>query len=162
MPSFRCTPADGRLGADGLVRFESFDPEEWHHQHHPSAESFTEDEAGLLLPTPTGKQVSFLMFRGGLALHAEESKSELQRQIGHLRQTNAHWMEITDPQFGEKIPLSAAAIDDLLWIGDVWLDMKAAREQQKQREIASRLAGMGIQQGAPPVVLPNRAARRGR
>ena len=138
------------------------DPEEWFpNTHHPSADSFQEDKEGLLLPTPTGKQCRFLMFKGGLALHAEESKEEIQRRIGHLRETNAHWIEITDPQFGEKIPISAAAVEELFWIGDVWLDMQAAREQMKQRQMAQRLQALGVQPAAAPPPIPlNRAARR--
>ncbi len=136
------------------------DPEEWTLQHHPSAESFAADEQGILLPTPTGKQCRFLMFKGGLAIHASESKEEIQRRVGHLRATSAHWMEVTDPRFGEVIPLSAAAVEDLYWIGDVWLDMTAAREEQKQREMAQRLAALGVQPAPAPTVLPNRAARR--
>ena len=140
------------------------DPEEWFpNTHKPSADSFTEDAQGLLLPTPTGKQCRFLMFKGGLALHAQESKEEIQRRIGHLRETNAHWLEITDPQFGETIPISAAAVAELFWIGDVWLDLAAAREQQKQREMANRLNALGVQPAAAPPPIPlNRAQRRAR
>ncbi len=130
-------------------------------QHQPSAESFQEDRAGILLPTPTGKQVRVLTFRGGLVVHAEESASEIQRRVGHLRESKAHWMEVTDPRFGETIPISAAAVEDLLFIGDFWLDMEAARREQQDREMQLRLRRLGAQAApAAQAALPNRAQRR--
>ena len=85
------------------------DPEEWQRHHHPEAESFQEDQSGLLLPTPTGKQARFLMFEGGLGLQVAESHEEIRRRVGHLRETDAHWLELTDPQFGETLVISALA-----------------------------------------------------
>jgi hypothetical protein len=135
------------------------DPEEWQVQHHPQADGFQEDRAGLLLPTPSGKPCRQLMFRPGLAINAEESKEELEARIARARRDHS-WWAVTDPQFGETIMLTEAAADDLLWIGDVWIDLTAAREQLKQREMANRMAAMGVQAAPPQLVVNNRAARR--
>jgi hypothetical protein len=135
------------------------DPEEWQVQHHPHADGFSEDREGLLLPTPSGKPCRQLTFRPGLAINAEETKEELISRISQARHTHS-WWSVTDPQFGEVIRLTAAAAEDLLWIGDIWIDMTAAREQLRQREMAQRMAALGVQAAPPQLVSPNRAARR--
>ena len=134
------------------------DPEEWTVHHQPAAEAFQEDREGILLPTPTGKKVRHLVFRGGLSIFAEESKEEIERRLVELAVSPAsnYWMEVTDPKFGETVRLTRAAAEDLLWIGDFWLDMAAFRAEMEQRQLDSRMAVLGVQPGAAP----NRAMRR--
>jgi hypothetical protein len=140
------------------------DPEEWFpNTHQPSADSFQEDRTGLLLPVATHKEVRRITMRRGVVIDAEESVEEIQRKIGHLRATNAEWMEVTDAYFGKVIPISAAGVADILCIGYHFADMVAMRETLKQIEMNSRMNALGVQPAAaPPPIQLNRAARRRR
>lgn len=123
------------------------DPEEWQVQHHPSAEEFQEDGAGIFLPRPTGKECRQLVFSSGMMLNVEESQHDLRQGVAELHEREGSaWLHVTDAQFGQEVSIPAGAVrDHLMWIAEAWIDVAAAREQLKQREMALRLQSSGIQ-----------------
>ena len=137
------------------------DPEEWGSRpHRPAADGeFVKDREGILLPRPSGKSIRQVVFKSELRLNVEETQEEIQRRIGHLRETSAHWLTLTDAEFGEPMSVPTSALDDIMWLAEAWIDMTAAREQMKQRDMANRMQRNGIQ--VAPAGL-NREMRRRR
>lgn len=131
------------------------EPEEWTRQHNPATEDgFAQDSEGRWLPAPTGKSIRQLVFKGGLMLNAEETSEQLKSGFDEAMrledQGSSPWVKVTDPAFGEPVFLSPNALSDLAWIAEAWMDMTAAREQMRQRDMARRLAAAGIAKGSAP------------
>ncbi len=127
-------PAAARIG----------EPGEWEPVPAPSGVSgFSEDESGLLLPSPKGKSVRQLVFRGGL-LNVSETQEQIREIMRRAKDGGADWIEFTEGGYGTPITVPARALDALLWIQEAWIDIQGIVEQQKVQEMAQRLSRTGM------------------
>ena len=120
------------------------EPGEWEPVPKPSGvDGFTEDETGLLLPTPRGKAVRQMVFRGGM-LNVAEEQSEIHSRIDEMRRNGLSWVTFTEGAYGTSISVPADAVDALLWVQEAWIDIEGIQEQIRQQEMAQRLTKAGI------------------